>query len=169
MTLTRSSGIVAAVALMVALGGCGWMPWHDNEAPIHAAVPGYVALANAAAVRAALLEQHRQWRGVPYRVGGTDRKGLDCSGFTQITFRQRFGVALPRDTSAQRAAGSEIEERRIVPGDLLFFDTGIFDRHVGIYMGERQFLHVSTRAGVMISSLGDKYWSRRFSHAVRVY
>lgn len=169
MLLRCSSRIVVTVALVLALGGCGWMPWHDNEPPTHPAVPGYVPLANAAAVRAVLLEQHRQWRGVPYRMGGADRKGLDCSGFTQLTFRQRFGVVLPRDTSAQRAAGREVEERRLVPGDLLFFDTGIFDRHVGIYMGERQFLHVSTRAGVMISSLGDKYWSRRFSHAVRVY
>jgi cell wall-associated NlpC family hydrolase len=167
--LPRVSKIVTTVLLVVTLGGCGWMPWHDSEPETHPGVPGYVALGDAAAVRAALLEQHRQWRGVPYRMGGTDRNGLDCSGFTQLTFRQRFGVALPRDTSAQRAAGREVGERRIVPGDLLFFDTGIFERHVGIYLGERQFLHVSTRAGVMISSLGDKYWSRRFSRAVRVH
>ena len=110
--LPRVSKIVTTVLLVVTLGGCGWMPWHDSEPETHPGVPGYVALGDAAAVRAALLEQHRQWRGVPYRMGGTDRNGLDCSGFTQLTFRQRFGVCLlytspsPRDRTRSRMPSS---------------------------------------------------------------
>lgn len=155
---------VAIAALALLLAGCGWMPWQDEETePPPASTPA----GSEALVRAALLAQLHGWKGVPYRMGGTDRRGLDCSAFAQITYRERFGLALPRDSSAQRAAGHEVEPARAVPGDLLFFDTGPAEQHVGIYAGERQFLHVSTRAGVMLSSLVDPYWAPRLRAAVR--
>jgi lipoprotein Spr len=153
-------------ALLLALllvHGCGWMPWHEEEPR----EPPPVEDQHADEVRATLIDQWQDWRGVPYRMGGTDRRGLDCSAFAQLTYRDRFGIALPRDTSAQRAAGTEIPVERAQPGDLLFFDTGLRKEHVGIYAGEQQFLHVSTRAGVTLSSLLDPYWAPRLRCAVR--
>jgi cell wall-associated NlpC family hydrolase len=105
---------------------------------------------------------------VPYRLGGADRRGLDCSAFAQITYRERFGLDIPRETSAQHAAGAEVPLAAAAPGDLLFFDTGPREQHVGIYAGQRQFLHVSTRAGVMLSSVLEPYWAGRFKAVIRV-
>jgi lipoprotein Spr len=150
-----------ALLLLVLLQGCGWGTRPDEEP--EPAPP----LARESEVRAVLLEQWQDWRGVPYRMGGSDRRGLDCSAFAQLTFRERFGIELPRESSAQRGAGIEIPFERAVPGDLLFFDTGLRKQHVGIYAGEDQFLHVSTRAGVMLSSLRDPYWAPRLRAAVR--
>lgn len=164
-------GLLAVVLLQ----GCGGMPWgrEDTGAPVRPPMEEpsdsvFVPLSDPAAVRAALLAQHEAWKGVPYRMGGTDRRGMDCSGFAQMTFMQRFGVVLPRDTGSQRQAGMALRPADVAPGDLLFFDTGRRERHVGIYVGELQFLHVSTRAGVMLSSLKEGYWARRYTGAVRV-
>ena len=150
-----------ALLLLVLLQGCGWAPWHDEEP--EPAPP----IASGTEVRAVLLEQLQDWKGVPYRMGGSDRRCLDCSAFAQLTYRERFGIALPRESSAQREAGVEIPLERALPGDLLFFDTGLRKQHVGIYAGQQQFLHVSTRAGVMLSSLRDPYWAPRLRAAVR--
>jgi murein DD-endopeptidase / murein LD-carboxypeptidase len=157
------------LALVLLLPACSWMSGDEEPAPQHPRPqPGYVDLADPAAVRSALLAQHSAWKGVPYRMGGSDRRGLDCSAFAQLTYRQRFGIAIPRETSSQRQSGRALAAADAVPGDLLFFNTGPRDRHVGIYVGTRQFLHVSTRAGVMISSLAEDYWARRLVTAVRI-
>lgn len=152
--------------LVFALAGCGWLG-REEPPHSHAPLPGKVSLADPEATRAALLEQYLDWAGVPHRMGGTSRRGLDCSGFTQLTYLQRFGVALPRDTAAQRSSGKKVKRSRLRPGDLVFFDTGARERHVGMYLGKLQFLHVSTSAGVMLSRLDDTYWEPRFRYAVR--
>ncbi len=165
---------IAAVVslLLLLLAGCGWLDGREQSPRVedyrHAPLPGRASLADSGATRAALLEQYLDWAGVPYRLGGNTRDGTDCSGFIQITYLQRFGIVLPRDTTAQLRAGNPVRDARLRPGDLVFFDTTARERHVGIYLGKRQFLHVSTRAGVMLSRLDDGYWGARFTHAVRV-
>lgn len=173
MTMTRIA-LLLNLLLVSWLTGCGWMDGPEpGPAPPpsdqrHGAQPGQVSLADPEAARAALLEQYLDWAGVPYRMGGSSREGLDCSGFIQLTYLQRFGVELPRDTSAQRGVGSKVAPSRLRPGDLVFFDTGPAERHVGIYVGKRQFLHVSSSTGVMLSRLDDGYWGTRFRDAIRV-
>ena len=164
--MTARLTLLLAVLLLPA---CGWMGGSEEEpSPPPVALPGPVRLSDPVAVRQALIARHTAWKGVPYRLGGDDHAGLDCSAFTQLTYRELFGIAIPRDTSAQRAAGRVLPPAQALPGDLLFFNTGRADRHVGIYMGGKQFLHVSTRAGVMISSLAEDYWARRFVSVVRI-
>jgi cell wall-associated NlpC family hydrolase len=160
--------VVPALLLSLAFGlqGCGGLPWRE-EAAETLPEPGHETT-TALLVRAALLAQLRAWKGVPYRLGGHDRRGLDCSAFAQITYRERFGIDIPRETAAQRTAGIEVALPEVAPGDLLFFDTGRRVQHVGIYAGRRQFLHVSTQAGVMLSSVLDPYWSTRLRAAIRV-
>ena len=156
--------VLALLALLLGLQGCGWMTREESQS---GELPARVESGADALVRAALIVQLQGWKGVPYRLGGADRRGVDCSAFAQLTYRERFGIQIPRDSAAQRVAGEEVMARDVQPGDLLFFDTGPREHHVGIYAGRQQFLHVSTRAGVMLSSLREPYWAARLRAAVR--
>lgn len=112
-----------------------------------------------------LYQQHYLWHGTPYRMGGNSRSGIDCSAFVQVTYRDVFGIDLPRRTDEQVRVGTPISKSELQPGDLIFFREG---RHVGIYLENRTFLHASTRRGVIISSLDNNYWAQRFWRAVQV-
>jgi len=114
-----------------------------------------------------LLAQHQAWKGTRYRMGGYNRSGTDCSGFVLMTFREQFGIELPRSTREQHKLGQDIKRTELSPGDLVFFHTGRYD-HVGIYLQDGQFLHASTRAGVKISNLSDPYWRTRYWKAKRL-
>lgn len=145
--------------LLLALGGC------QSSPPVAVVEPAAPALRP---VQAVLYEQHQAWRGVPYRMGGLSRAGVDCSGFVHLAFRDAFGIELPRHTAVQVAAGQPVPRNALRPGDLVFFQTGRNTRHVGIFIEKGQFLHASTEKGVMISRLDDRYWAGRFWKAVRV-
>ena len=125
-------------------------------------------LSNPHWVKENLYTQYGEWRSVKYKIGGLSKKGVDCSGFVYLTFDSRFAIKLPRSTDEQVSVGAEIPQQKLVPGDLVFFKTGKSQRHVGIYIEERKFLHASTEKGVMISSLDDQYWSRTYWKSVRV-
>ena len=114
-----------------------------------------------------LYSQHRTWQGTPYHLGGLSRKGVDCSGFVYLTFLNRLDIRLPRSTEGQSRVGLRVPVTELEPGDLVFFHTGRY-RHVGIYLQDSKFLHVSTHAGVRISSLNSEYWSRTYWQARRI-
>lgn len=108
-------------------------------------------------------------RGTPYRNGGTDPLGFDCSGFTQYVFSQ-YGIALPRDVRAQYRVGKPVEPNEITPGDLVFFTTTDPDvSHVAIAIGGDGFVHAPSSWGtVRVEYLSGIYWSRRYVGTRRV-
>jgi len=108
-------------------------------------------------------------RGIPYRNGGADPGGFDCSGFTQYVFAH-YGITLPRDVKAQFGAGRSVDRDEIAPGDLLFFTTvAPGASHVGIALDSRTFVHAPSSSGVVrVEDAGASYWSRRFVGARRV-
>lgn len=111
---------------------------------------------------------YARWRGTPYRWGGNSREGMDCSAFVQRAFKEGFGVDLPRSTREQGRVGSAVRMRWLQPGDLLFFRPRRQAQHVGIYMGDDQFIHASTSKGVTRSSLEDRYWRRSLTGVRRI-
>lgn len=127
-----------------------------------------VDMTSSTEVRHRLLKQLEEWKGVPYRYGGMSKKGVDCSGFIQLTFTEEFGIRLPRTTQAQVLKGTVIEQSDLLPGDLIFFNTGFQQRHIGIYVGEKQFIHASSSRGVMRSRLDNPYWQDAYWHSRRV-
>ena len=119
-------------------------------------------------VKSRLMDQYASWKGVRYRLGGSTRKGIDCSAFVQRTFREQFGLELPRSTSEQQDSGKSISRSQLRTGDLVLFRAGSTGRHVGIYIGNDQFVHASTSSGVTISSMNEPYWKKRYNEARRV-
>lgn len=105
-----------------------------------------------------LLLAYADWVDTPYRFGGDDRAGVDCSGFIQQVFLQLDGRILPRTTEEQAREGNKVAVRHLRPADLVFFKTGWKQRHAGIYLGNGEFMHASTSRGVMISRLDNPYW-----------
>jgi cell wall-associated NlpC family hydrolase len=108
-------------------------------------------------------------RGVPYRNGGSDPKGFDCSGLIEYVFSQH-GISVPRTVEEQHGAGVAVSAQDIQPGDLVFFDTtGEGASHVGMAIGGDEFVHAPSGAGVVrVERLGTAYWSQRFVGAKRV-
>ncbi|EEQ11591.1 hypothetical protein ymoll0001_21660 [Yersinia mollaretii ATCC 43969] len=127
-------------------------------------------LSDSIVVVAKLNEQLRQWEGTPYRNGGLDQSGVDCSGFVYRTFRDRFDMQLPRTTAAQTSLGTKVSRDDLMPGDLVFFKTGSGQNglHVGIYDTNDEFIHASTSKGVIRSSLENVYWKRVYWQARRI-
>lgn len=107
------------------------------------------------------------WRGTPYRLGGLSQSGIDCSGFVLLAYRDIFGLKLPRTTREQSHYGKRVKKSELRTGDLLFFKTGRFQNHVGLYWQEGTFIHASTSKGVMASSLNNPYWTKNFTKATR--
>jgi len=116
----------------------------------------------------ALEHHYKNWQGTKYKMGGFSRSGIDCSGFVQLTYRELFGISLPRTTTAQLKKGRRIAKSSLQAGDLVFFKTGWSQKHVGIYLKDGLFMHASRSQGVIISSIGNQYWRRNFLDAKRL-
>jgi cell wall-associated NlpC family hydrolase len=118
----------------------------------------------------ALIGTALELRGVPYRNGGADPDGFDCSGFTQYVFG-RHGVGLPRSVREQFDAGRKVGPDDVREGDLLFFAIDGSDAsHVAIAVGGDSFVHApSSRGVVRVERLGARYWAERFVGARRIW
>lgn len=108
-------------------------------------------------------------RGRPYRNGGGDPDGFDCSGFTQYVFA-RHGLSLPRAVREQFEVGKPVDPNDVAAGDLLFFSTtSPGATHVGIAIGGDQFVHAPSSTGVVrVEHMSAAYWARRFLAARRI-
>jgi len=106
--------------------------------------------------------------GAPYRLGGFSMKGLDCSGLVKKIY-QTFNIDLPRTAFEQSHVGLRVARNKLIEGDLLFFNTRRTLGHVGIYIGNNQFVHASSRKrGVRIDNLNTPYYNKQFVRAVRL-
>uniref|UniRef100_UPI00313929C3 C40 family peptidase n=2 Tax=Vibrio sp. S9_S30 TaxID=2720226 RepID=UPI00313929C3 len=120
------------------------------------------------ATQKALSKVYVKWEGVPYRFGGNDRGGIDCSAFTRVAFNEAFATPLPRTTQEQSKVGKQVSYKEAKTGDLVFFKIARKQHHVGVYMGNNTFMHASTSKGVIISRLDTPYWTNAFWHFRRV-
>jgi len=111
-----------------------------------------------------LYEACSRWLNVPYKWGGNSKKGVDCSGFVKNIFKQVYGLETERNSARILQYNCiRIERKNLREGDLVFFHTaGKAPRstptHVGIYLKNKRFIHVSAMRGVMVSNLSDTYF-----------
>ncbi len=109
--------------------------------------------------------------GTPYKYGGSSpQTGFDCSGFVGYVFRQTLGIDLPRSTHEINTLGEHIEADQLRPGDLVFYNTMRRSfSHVGIYLGDHQFIHSpSSGGGIRVEKTDERYWMKRYNGARRI-
>jgi cell wall-associated NlpC family hydrolase len=121
-----------------------------------------------------VIETAKSYRGTPYRYGGTTRSGIDCSALVYHSFAAA-GLTLPRRSEDQSAQGKKVADKKIRPGDVLFFATGKKKKevtHTGIVTEvqreEVRFIHASTSLGVTEDYLSSRYWAKAFLFAKRL-
>lgn len=154
--LTRPSRI-ACPALLLFLVGCAAGPRERAEVPPDRQTQAIVATATSAI-------------GAPYRYGGADRSGFDCSGLVTYSFLSA-GIAVPRTARDQQRAAVPVPREGLLPGDLVFFSTsGQGTDHVGIYTGAGRFVHAPSSGRVVsYAYLDDPWYSRRYLGAGRLW
>ena len=194
MTRVARSGHILRVVCLLAAGsaGCatsGAVPRPFPGAPVVSAAPAAPAapvapVASVAPVAPvapdlrsrrfdgrAVAQFALGFRGVPYRPGGADPGGFDCSGLVQYVFAQ-YGVPVPRVVEQQWVVGDKIRPSEIKPGDLIFFNTKSRGRdasHVAIAIGRDSFVHAPNSTGVVrVETLESSYWSARYIGARRL-
>jgi probable lipoprotein NlpC len=128
---------------------------------------------SAAEARAMVISAAAKYERTPYRYGGLDKRGLDCSGLVYVSFYDALGVAVPRNTWGLYSWAEKIALNEARPGDLVFFKTTGKGNvsHVGIFLGNGRFIHSASEGpstGVIYSSLDERYWSRTFAGTGRV-
>lgn len=156
---------------------CGWYKVQYNgatgyirsdlmeltEKPIYNSTGSYISAGQEVANYAL------NFLGTPYVWGGTTPSGFDCSGFTKYVYQQ-FGYTLNRTAAQQLNNGYSVSN--LEPGDLVFFNntysTSAAASHVGIYIGDNQFVH-SASGGVKVTSLSDSYYASRYIGARRIF
>lgn len=161
--MPRHRSRIALFALISLVAGC-FGGSHRPEPPLEAGTPRADA-ANAVLFRAIALV------GTPYRYGGnTPQTGFDCSGLVGYVFLDAAGVALPRTSSEMGdLRARRLDRDNLQAGDLVFFEDGRRISHVGIYVGERRFVHAPNRGGtVRLDRLDDAWWTDHFAYGKRV-
>ena len=158
---------VALAVVVLSVAGC---------APFRPGLPSQPVEPGATAVQgpgAAIARNALAQLGVPYRYGGSEpRRGFDCSGLVAYAHAQE-GIAVPRTAATQFAAAQTVEQSELRSGDLVFFRTVPRNRaitHVGIYTGQRRFVHApQTGRDVVESSLDEAYYRERYAGSGRLY
>lgn len=104
-----------------------------------------------------------KWIGTPYKYGGNDKNGVDCSGLVCAIYRDVYSKTIPRTSKKQFEACKKIKLENLREGDLVFFD---FEKkgvsHVGIYLGDGKFLHASSSKGVIIADFNNEYFKNHY-------
>lgn len=128
--------------------------------------PNTSAAAKTADAMAHLKNRHlyrfiTDWTGVQYRLGGLDKRGIDCSGFALLLQKDIYGNTLPRRSRDQADAVKEKNMNQLNEGDLVFFSFGggAVD-HVGVYLNNNYFVHASTTRGVVVDDLSLPAYQR---------
>ncbi len=115
-----------------------------------------------------LYEAIDDWWATRYRYGGTTKKGIDCSALTGALLREGFGITPERTARAQYAQSERVTRDNLQEGDLVFFNTRGGISHVGLYLGNSNFVHSSCTRGVTISSLNESYYSKKYIGGGRI-
>ena len=179
MTITRRNFIItlAASALMLLLDACGSRKMKKITLPDDFKGPRELGRLYGVKITPEdnifLYNEGARWLGVPHQMGGTTKRGVDCSGFVSIIYRNIYRKKLERNSADMLKKNCKrIRRGKLKEGDLVFFYTGRGRKrrpnHVGIYLKNNRFIHASTSRGVIVSSLNEPYYLRTWMCGGRV-
>jgi len=161
--------ILSAVIIIISLG-CNSYPRYKTGPPVTPEDKSSkkIILTTNEFIRFGQILQN--YLGRPYKGNSKYRQGMDCSMFTFQVFRDFNRTFLPQKAADQYREGIEVPRTRLRFGDLVFFKTDRSGRitHVGIYVGENDFIHASSSNGVIITNLSENYWAKRYAGARRI-
>jgi cell wall-associated NlpC family hydrolase len=112
--------------------------------------------------------EYQKYKGIPFKYGGTTKRGFDCSGFVNAVYFNAFNIDLPRTTTLMSKQGEKKSKSNLKPGDLVFFRPSRKYMHMGIYVGDGQFMHSSTSKGIIKSKLNNLYWKNKYRFSRRI-
>jgi cell wall-associated NlpC family hydrolase len=112
--------------------------------------------------------EYQKYKGIPFKYGGTTKRGFDCSGFVNAVYFNAFNIDLPRTTTLMSKQGEKKSKSNLKPGDLVFFRPSRKYMHMGIYVGDGQFMHSSTSKGIIKSKLNNLYWKDKYRFSRRI-
>jgi cell wall-associated NlpC family hydrolase len=112
--------------------------------------------------------EYQKYKGIPYKYGGTTKRGFDCSGFVNAVYFNAFNIDLPRTTTLMSKEGEKKSKSNLKSGDLVFFRPSRKYMHMGIYVGDGQFMHSSTSKGIIKSKLNNLYWKNKYRFSRRI-
>ncbi len=116
-----------------------------------------------------LIKTIAEWKGTPYKYGGTSKSGTDCSGFVSSVYKTVYGKKLHRSSrDMYQYDVNKISKKNLKCGDLLFFKTsGKKVSHVGIYIADNKFIHAASK-GVVVNDLDETYYKKTYYKSGRV-
>ena len=124
----------------------------------------------SAPIKLSMLNSINKYKGVPYKWGGDTMRGMDCSGFTMKVYKESARTTIPHNAASQYKLGAKINRKKLKFGDLVFFrdieSKGV--SHVGIYVGNDNFVHASLSKGVVTSSMNQPFYKKRYVSARRL-
>jgi cell wall-associated NlpC family hydrolase len=164
------------IILLVISTGCAPLPHRPPHAPAQqhqryttpaTKHPQYSSPANyspAIETRQSIVKLAYQQLGIRYKYGGSSpREGFDCSGLMNYLHKEGARVNIPRTASQQQNRSHTVQYANLQPGDMLFFKTSSKTNHVGVYIGNRQFIHApNRRSKVKITTMDNAYWQSKF-------
>jgi len=113
-------------------------------------------------ITTALYKEYKAWYRTPYKYGGLDLNGVDCSSLVQQVYKNAFNLFVPRTTKKKKKIGYKIDRNSAKEGDLILFKTGWDTRHSGVVIERGKFMHSSQKHGVIISSISNPYWRSKY-------
>lgn len=171
MTSRKTAALLSGAATLLSAIALGGAPaWAEDEGPSRESFQPAVSdqrlaseIRDEETLAGRVIEEAMAFLDVPYRFGGTTARGIDCSSFVRTAF-DAAGVLLPRTAREMFLFGRSVGPRDLRAGDLVFFRTyARFPSHVGIYLGDRLFVHASRKSRkVQIDSVDAPYFSKRF-------
>jgi len=148
MKLKRSYLVWFSLVLMLFVASCGSRK-HTSDTKAARAADAMAKLKSKP-----LYRFINDWTGVKYKLGGLDKRGIDCSGFALLLQKDIYGKSLPRRSKDQADAVKKRSLSNLKEGDLIFFSFGGKEvDHVGVYLNGDFFVHASTTRGVIVDDL----------------
>lgn len=153
----RASHLIILLTAMAFLSSCG-----SRRSTVYKESRGAKAAEAMANVKSKDLYRFiTDWTGVRYRLGGLDKRGIDCSGFALLLNKEIYGLNLPRRSRDQAEVIKEKNVSQLNEGDLIFFSFGGNGiDHVGVYLNHGFFVHASTTRGVIVDDLNLPAYQR---------